>query len=255
MIVNENDLDAIIEIIEHVAEGDYTVDIMAYTTGDHPEPVRRIAEAMGMMLVKVEAREYQLKENALRAVQTMAEALGARDPYTRGHVQRVAELAMDLALALGMGPEDAEEVWIAGMLHDIGKIGFSDAIFLNEDTHPTPEMLVAIRQHPVIAKSILQRLDHLGAALEYVLKHHEKLDGSGYPEGLTAEDIPLGARIVSVADIYDAVTTDRPYHKANSCEEALALLCSLCPGGLDPEVVEVFCARQRARLKKENSPT
>lgn len=248
--MNENDLDVIIEIIEHVAEGDYGVDIMAYTTEEHPEPVRRIAEAMGMMLVKVEAREYQLKENALHAVQAMAEALGARDPYTRGHVQRVAGLARELALAMGMNPEDAEEVWIAGMLHDIGKIGFSDAIFLNEDTHPSPEMMHAIKQHPVIAKNILERLDHLGAALEYVLKHHEKLDGSGYPEGLTAADIPLGARIVTVADIYDAVTTDRPYHKASSRDEALALLRGLCHGGLDPAVVEVFCSLLESRQEQ-----
>ena len=249
--MNDKILERLIKIMERIAEGDYNADVMSFTTEAQPEHVRRIAEAMGMMLVKVEAREYQLKENTLHTIQAMAEALGARDPYTRGHVTRVAEYSKLLAKALGMDGDDAVEVWTAGMLHDIGKIGFSDAIFQNEDTRPTPEMLHDIQQHPSIGMNILRQLDFLGPALDYVLKHHEKLDGSGYPNGYTADDIPLGARIVAVADVYDALTTDRPYQKGRTPEEAFLILRKLCPSSLDPEVVEVFARVMQKRRESQ----
>lgn len=247
-------LDAFIKVMEQIAEGDYDADIMSYTTEDNPPQLRRVAEAMGMMLVKVEAREFQLmqlveelrelnssiKRGITQAVSAMCEALGARDPYTMGHARRVAGYAKMLARHIGLDAKEIDHIWWAGMLHDVGKIGFSDALFQNEDTQPTPQMLDEIKQHPDISAHIVEQLEFLGNAREYVWSHHERLDGKGYPRQLSGDDIPHGARIVAVADVYDAITTDRPYQKGRTREQAFAILRSLSGTSLDVDLVEAF---------------
>jgi len=228
----------LIEIIEEIAKGNYSNDIMPLTTEENPEAVRIIAEAMGMMMVKVEAREYelenmverlrdlnrQIKANTIKTVSAMAHALAARDAYTEGHTARVGELAGRIARQLGLDEEAVESVRLAGILHDIGKIGFSDPLFqAHEGRNPAPLKKEIIR-HPAVGADILKDLDFLGTSREYVHAHHERLDGKGYPRNLKADDIPLGARIVAVADTYDAMTTDRVYQKGRSPAVALALL-------------------------------
>jgi putative nucleotidyltransferase with HDIG domain len=228
----------LIEIIEEIARGNYSNDVMSLTTEDHPEPVRNVAEAVGMMMVKVEAREYELemmverlrelnyriKENTIKTVSAMAHALAARDAYTEGHTARVGELAGRMAVRLGLDEETAESVRLGGILHDIGKIGFPDLLFQAHEGRNPPEMVKEIVRHPELGADILQDLDFLGASREYVHAHHERLDGKGYPRRLKAEDIPLGARIVAVADSFDAMTTDRPYQKGRSPEVAIGKL-------------------------------
>jgi len=228
----------LIEIIEEIAKGNYSNDIMALTTNDQAESVRTIAEAMGMMMVKVEAREYRLemmveelkvlnrriKENTIKTVSAMASALAARDAYTEGHAARVGEMADRMARHMGLAEEAVEFVRLGGILHDIGKIGFSDLLFQAHETRNPPEVVKRILQHPRMGADILKDLDFLGPSLEYVECHHERLDGKGYPRKLKGDEISMGARILSVADSYDAMTTDRPYQKGRSPEVALAIL-------------------------------
>lgn len=246
--------DTLLSIIQDIARGNYSNDIMALTSPEQPEELRIIAEAMALMMVKVEAREFRLegltgelkelnrhlKNQALATVEAMASALGARDQYTQGHGQRVGALAADLALKIGLDRTQAEEVRHAGILHDVGKIGFSDQVFQNEDIVPNSAILSEIRSHPQRSAEIVASLDFLGPVRDYVLYHHERPDGKGYPFGLERDEIPLGARLISVADVYDAVTTDRPYQKGMPPEDALAILDKLAGTGLDGDLVEAF---------------
>jgi putative nucleotidyltransferase with HDIG domain len=233
-----NGIKRLIEIMEEIARGNYSDDIMALTKEDQPEQVRTIAEAMGLMMVKVEAREYrlemmveelrtlnrQIKENTIKTVSAMANALAARDAYTEGHAARVEDLAGRMARRMGLEEEGVESVRLGGILHDIGKIGFSDSLFQAHETRNSPQLVKEILKHPGVGVAILKDLDFLGPSLDYIHCHHERLDGKGYPRKLKAGEIPLGARILAVADGYDAMTTDRPYQKGKSPEAALAVL-------------------------------
>ncbi|MGD8385747.1 MAG: HD domain-containing protein [Desulfobacteraceae bacterium] len=236
--MKEEGLQRLIEVIEEIARGNYSNDIMPLTAEGQPDTVRVIAEAMAMMMVKVEAREYRLetlidelrdlnetiKRNTVSTVSAMANALAARDTYTEGHAARVGDLAHRMALHLGFGEEEAEFVRIAGALHDIGKIGFSDRLFQDHGTRNPPDVVKEIVRHPETGAEILKDLDFLGPALDYVRCHHERPDGKGYPRRLSGEEIPAGARLLAVADGFDAMTTDRPYQKGMTVEKALSVL-------------------------------
>ena len=173
------ELETLLEIIQDVSAGKYSNDIMSLTGPDTPEPVRMIAEAMGMMMVKVEAREYHLemliselkslnekiRRNTINTLSTMANALAARDPYTKGHTERVADLAEQIARAMGLEDKDIEYIRLGGLLHDIGKIGFPDYLFQPHEAKNPPEMVSRIIKHPAVGAEILQELDFLGPAL------------------------------------------------------------------------------------------
>ncbi len=250
----------LLAIIQEVARGSYSNEIMELTGSDVPEPVRTVAEAMGLMMVKVEAREYRLemmveelrdlnekiRQTTINTVSAMAHALAARDKYTEGHAARVGEWSGRIARALGLDDEEVERITVAGRLHDIGKIGFPDRLFQPHEAKNPPEVIKQITRHPATGAEILQELEFLGAAREYVHCHHERLDGKGYPRRLAAEDIPLGARIIAVADGYDAMTTDRPYQKGMAPPEALTILRKQTPHKLDENCVETF-----AKILKE----
>lgn len=246
----------LLEIIEEIASGSYSDRIMALTGPDSPEPVRTIAEAMGLMMVKVEAREFRLeqliaqlkelnqriRDNTIATVSAMAHALAARDAYTEGHAARVGELGAELARRLGLPTEDVEWVRLGGILHDIGKIGFPDTLFETHGKKNPPELVKRIIGHPARGYEILRDLDFLGPALDFVRDHHERLDGSGYPRNLKGDDISLGACILAVADGYDAMTTDRPYQKGMEPKVALEKLRKQVPHRMKPEVVEALAA-------------
>jgi len=253
-------VDHLLEIIEEIAAGRYSNDIMELTREDQPEPVRTIAEAMGLMMVKVEAREYRLelmvkeleelneriRQNTINAVSAMANALAARDTYTEGHAERVAHLAVQIARALHMTEEDVEYVRLGGILHDIGKIGFSDRLFSPHEAKNPPDVVKEILSHPSTGVKILHALDFLGPAISYVHCHHERPDGKGYPRGLPDKDIPLGAKILAVADAFDAMTTDRPYQKGKPPEVALGILKKHAGTKWDRDCVVAFEAVMNA---------
>jgi putative two-component system response regulator len=143
-------------------------------------------------------------------VRALVSSVEAKDPYTCGHSERVAVLSRELARRLGLAPEEVERAYLAGLLHDIGKIGTPESILHKQDTL-TPEEWAVVKRHPEIGGRILKGITQLQTVRETVLRHHEHMDGQGYPGGLRGNEIPLLARIVAVADGFDAMTSTRPY--------------------------------------------
>lgn len=180
------------------------------------------------------------RKDDIQKLSAIAAALGKKDRYTLDHAQRVAIYAMRLSQRIGLPTEAVEYIGLAGMLHDIGKLGLSQRVFTNTTFHLGGDMLREVRTHPTIGVSILKDIEVLKPVLGCILLHHERLDGSGYPFGLKAEKIPLGAKIISVADCFDAMTTDRPYQKRKSIAEAFRILRQSSGRSLSTDLVEAF---------------
>jgi putative nucleotidyltransferase with HDIG domain len=170
----------------------------------------------------------------------LALALGAQDVYTQGHSKRVAEYAGRMAARLCLSAAERELVRMGGLLHDIGKIGFSRKLLANRNTRLSASMRAEIRRHPEIGFNFLRSLDVSDPVVEYVRYHHERPDGSGYPYGLKADEIPRGAQIISVADCFDALTTDRPYQKGKEWGHAFAIMWRMGPGAFPAELLETL---------------
>ena len=166
-------------------------------------------------------------------------AIEARDPYTRGHSARVTALAEEVALRLGWGEARLASLRIGGPLHDIGKLAVSDEVLRKEGRLDDGE-LAQIREHPKIGVRILLGLAALREAIPYVLYHHERWDGDGYPSGKAGEEIPIEARVLAIADAFDAMTSDRPYRTALSRDEALAEVERCAGTQFDPAIARVF---------------
>ncbi len=171
---------------------------------------------------------------------SIAAALGIKDPYTREHGRRVAIYARRLAERIHLTPTAVENIRLGGLLHDVGKNGLSDKVLKNTLNRLTDDLLAEVRLHPLIGVALLKDFDIPAAVIDYVQYHHEKIDGSGYPFGLKNEQIPLGAKIIRVADCFDAITTDRPYQQRKSWIEAVAILRQISGTDLDPDLVEAF---------------
>lgn len=183
----------------------------------------------------------QLERSFQETVTSLIVTLEARDKYTEGHSLRVADYASAIAVRLQCGPAVREQVRTASLLHDLGKVGVRDAI-LEKPGRLTPEEWAAMRQHPVLGWKILGPLGFLAAEAEGVRHHHEHFDGTGYPDGLAGEAIPLSARIIAVADTFDAMTTARPYRPSRSPQDALAEIRRSARRQFDPTVVDAFQA-------------
>lgn len=162
----------------------------------------------------------RLQQASFQSLLGLANALEAKDVYTRGHSERVATLARRIALAAGVAPGAAATIAQAGLLHDLGKIGIPEAV-LRKPGPLNAEEWAVMRRHPVVGAEIVAPLEFFAAGAVIVRHHHERHDGSGYPDGLPGALIPLGARIVAVADVYDALTSDRPYRARLSRAEAV----------------------------------
>src|SRR5262249_44880574 len=154
--------------------------------------------------------QHQLTQAYLQFMGAIVAMLDARDNYTAGHSHRVSAYSEALAREYGLPQEKIDEIRVGALLHDIGKIGVPDEILRKHD-RLTDEEFSKMKQHPTIGKEILERVGLFEKYLDAVELHHESLDGSGYPRGLKGQQIPLSARIVKVADVYDALSTDRPY--------------------------------------------
>jgi len=173
------------------------------------------------------------------SIKALAHALEAKDEYTQGHSERVAEEAVAIARYLSLTESEIEDVWIAGFLHDIGKIGIRESV-LNKQGKLDEIEWEAVQQHPVLAERILGPIEELREVIDMVRHHHERFDGTGYPDGLSGAAIPLGARILAVADSYDALTSKRPYRNALSVEDAFDVLEAGAGSQLDPVIVRAF---------------
>jgi putative two-component system response regulator len=162
-------------------------------------------------------------ENAEGVLYSLAQSIEARDPYTSGHCERLAEMSARLGGRLGLLDDDIRALNRAGIVHDIGKVVVPDAILLKPG--PLSEEETAImREHPVVGERICAPLRTFGRVLPIIRHHHERHDGSGYPDGLRGDEIPITAAILQLADVYDALTTDRPYRKASRWDEALQIM-------------------------------
>ncbi len=181
----------------------------------------------------------QNRELFISSIRAFAAAIDAKDPYTRGHSERVAELARSIARHLSQSEEFQQKIWIGALLHDIGKIGVEDRV-LRKSGVLTTEEFELMKAHPVIGAEILAPIEALKEMLPVVRWHHENWNGKGYPDGLRGEGIPLAARIVAVADTYDAVTTNRPYQKAYEPRFAAEVLTKLAGSRFDAKVVTAF---------------
>ena len=175
------------------------------------------------------------------AVETLVATVEAKDIYTYGHSARVSKLAGRIAQQMGLPEEQQERIKIAGLLHDVGKIGIPEAI-LSKPGKLTDEEWGHIRSHPQIGESIIRQMgsEHVADLCPLVRHHHERLDGSGYPDGLAGEAIPLGARILAIADAYDAMTSNRPYRPPFPSEDAMAELRANAGRQFDERAVEAF---------------
>jgi putative two-component system response regulator len=175
-------------------------------------------------------------------VYAFARAVDGKSPYTRGHSERVTQYALALAERLGLSMADRDILRRGGNLHDIGKICVPDAI-LNKPGPLTPEEYTIVQQHPVQGAQMVETLESCKDLIPIIRWHHERIDGRGYPDGLVGNKIPLLVRVTSVADVYDALRSDRPYRPGLPPDACLKILRQeAAGGGLDPELVEHFCA-------------
>jgi putative nucleotidyltransferase with HDIG domain len=206
---------------------------------------RRTAElARANEGLRTEIAERRRAEEALRnatmaMLGTLSSLIEAKDPYTAGHTQRVTGYAVEVGKRMGLSNPEVETLRIAGLLHDVGKVGIPD-VTLNKPTRLTRAEWMMMHAHPVESASLAEQVDAFREAAPTIRHHHENWDGTGYPDGLRGEAIPLLARILAVADRYEAMTSDRPYRKALSREQAVDELRAAAGVTLDGSVVAVY---------------
>jgi len=181
-----------------------------------------LGEAISRVESLLRLKSY-IDEQAKSVVLSLARSIEAKHPLMNGHSDRIVKYAVQLGTSLGLPEDDLQELGIACLLHDIGKVAVPDEILLKPAALNAEETEI-VRHHPVIGEGICAPLKSLRRILPVIRHHHERMDGSGYPDGLCGDEIPLNARILQVADIYDALTTDRPYRDAVSSGEALGIL-------------------------------
>jgi cyclic di-GMP phosphodiesterase len=202
-----------------------------------PQPTH--GEALTRIQSLLQIKAY-IDEQAEAVVMSLSQMIEARDAYTRGHSERLAVSAVEFGNRLGLPRDQVETLRIAAIVHDIGKIAVPDSVLLKAGPLSARETSI-IQKHPVDGERICSPLKCLRRALPIIRHHHERVDGTGYPDGLRGNAIPLGARILQIVDIYDALTTDRPYRGAYTPSQALATLYSEAERGwVDMDLVQVF---------------
>jgi HD-GYP domain-containing protein (c-di-GMP phosphodiesterase class II) len=180
-----------------------------------------------------------LKKFVIGVVKSLVSAIEAKDRYTRGHSVRVTRYAVMIGKMMQLNQEQRNTLRWASILHDIGKIGISDSV-LNKKGPLTNEEFGLIKQHPKKGYQILEPVEQISYILPVVLHHHERYDGKGYPEGLTGDAIPIEARVIAVADTFDAITSTRSYRSSKTGYEAMQIIDKVSGTQLDPNVVDVF---------------
>lgn len=218
-----------------VAKGDR--DIRVSTNGG--DEIADLAQSFNKMVSSLSRSENDLISTYDKTLEGWSLALELRDEATQGHTKRVTELTLELARAMGIEEAKITNIRRGALLHDIGKIGIPDRILLKPGPLTKAERKM-IEMHPVFAREMLKKIEFLHPAMDIPTFHHEKWDGKGYPTGLFREEIPIAARIFAVIDVWDALTSDRPYRKAWPYKKSLAYILSNSGTHFDPEVVTVF---------------
>jgi len=204
-----------------------------------------LARTFNEMTVSLEEKTAALEETTFASMEALARAIDARDPTTFGHSARVSAVSLEIAEAMRLSAKDREALRRAALLHDIGKIGVEDKV-LRKPGPLTDAEADDMREHPRIGYDMLKGLRFLQPSLPGVLYHHERWDGAGYPTGLAGTAIPLPVRILAVADVFDALTSDRPYREGLSFEAATAAIRIEAGLQFDPDVVTAFLTRRPA---------
>jgi len=222
-----------------------------------------LGQVFNLMTAGLQEKTQALEDTYFAAIEALARAIDARDPYTYGHSARVAAISLQIADELGYPHEQREGLRRAALLHDIGKIGIADHILRKVGALNYIEQK-QMRVHPVIGHQMLKDVPFLRTSLTGIRHHHERWDGTGYPDELGGDTIPLQVRILSVADVFDALTSDRPYRNAMSAAEATELITHESGRQFDPAVVAAFRSRadrivaileqQRAQTPPGNFP-
>jgi putative nucleotidyltransferase with HDIG domain len=225
--------------------------------------VRSASSTMQRQAITLRARSRELmdsyrrlEESSLEAIESLNATVDAKDPYTAGHSARVQRIALAVATELGVAPERLDAVRFGGLFHDIGKIAVPDSI-LTKPGKLDDEEFELIRRHPADGAAILLHFSRLREAVPLIRHHHERWDGNGYPDRLAGDAIPLEACVVGLADAWDAMTTDRPYRRAMSVEEAAAEVRRCSGGQFAPAAVDaVFAAfRRQPSVFEPDAPT
>jgi len=201
--------------------------------------LERYAADLREVFKQERARAQDLRRSYIATVRALSNAVEARDAYTGKHAERVAAYGMELAREAGLDVADSPQIEFGFLLHDVGKVAVPDAI-LFKSSSLTPEEYTLVMSHPVIGSEILRDVDFLGEGKLVVRHHHERWDGTGYPDGLPGETIPLAARVFAVADALDALTTDRPYRPASSFEHAREEIRAGRGTQFDPAVIAAY---------------
>jgi response regulator RpfG family c-di-GMP phosphodiesterase len=200
---------------------------------------RELEEQVAQRTAELEAQFRRLKTFFLQTTNALVTAIEAKDKYTEGHSRRVAELGRMLALAHGMDDVEAERLYVAGILHDVGKIGVPDHVLLKNGKLDDAEWTI-MKSHSEKSAEIIAHIDDMVDVTMVIRGHHEWFDGSGYPDGIVGEHIPLGARILIVADAFDAMTTTRPYRGGRSLQAARDEIARCSGTQFDPAIAETF---------------
>jgi putative nucleotidyltransferase with HDIG domain len=229
----------------------------AISAGDleHRAPVRSkdeigsLAHSFNRMAASLAEKTSQLEETYFSSMEALARAIDARDPYTFGHSSRVAAISGEIATTLGLGAEERLALRRAALLHDIGKIGIEDRV-LRKPSRLSDDEAGSMREHPRIGYEMLKGLRFLQGSLAGVRHHHERWDGLGYPDGIGGSQIPALVRILTVADVFDALTSERPYRRAMSPDDAVRAITIEAGTKYDPDVVTAFvlCRERIAAL-------
>lgn len=192
-------------------------------------------------IIYAELREkiQKYQQLFLGTLKVLTAAIEAKDPYTRGHSARVNEYSKTIGVELGLSDEQLEFLQYAALLHDVGKIGIDEKILSKPGKLSTMEW-GTVKEHPLMGATIIEPIELFSEILPFVIHHHEAFDGEGYPRGLRGSEIPFGARIIALADAFDAMTSDRPYRKAYSVAAAIDEIKEKAGTQFDPTVVEAF---------------
>jgi ribonuclease P protein subunit RPR2 len=208
-------------------------------SADKERQLERYAADLRETFKQERARSLELRESYMATVRALSNAVEARDAYTGKHAERVAAYGMEVARALGLPLAELPEIEFGFLLHDIGKVAISDRILFKPDSLSDKEREI-MEEHPIKGSEIIRDIGFLGDAAAVVRSHHERWDGGGYPDGLAREQIPLAARVFAVADVLDALTTDRPYRPASTLAAARELINAESGSHFDPQVVAAF---------------
>jgi len=203
--------------------------------------LQRYAADLRETFLEERTRSAELRRSYMLTVRALASAVEARDAYTGRHAERVAAYGLALGEVYGMALGDDPEIEFGFLLHDAGKVAVPDAILFKPGPLTAAERLV-MQQHPVTGSEIVREIDFLGAARDVIRSHHERWDGSGYPDGLAGVDIPVSARVFAVADTLDALTTRRPYREPSSIADARRIIEAGRGTHFDPDVIVAFRA-------------